>query len=384
MATSITSLRNPIDDLTSKLNEPPTKPVGTLEQEFGGMAQRGARARELAPQMMRESLKQEQKVGEDIMQQRTQSAEDIGNLAKRQAASTKLLEEEAIAARPEPIEFAPTQQTPEQLQTIAISMMLVGALAGGGAKRSGIAGLKAMTGMLDGYKQGRKDVFDREKIIFEKALETQKQKIEEVKAMYESAVRAKLAGDQAEYNSLQARIQAETDNGTMQYAFATRNTDQVRKQLEAAEKGMAEGLKGMAELRKAEEDRKLKREELQIRRQEMSAARAERAELAKQRFVLSLAQFDQKVDKDREAAQKLGPTEKKELRGIEALRDELVQLQQIALANPEKFFGFGTDLAGNVVAQYREKALKDPEMSNFLRRFEAFQIPERHDKFGAT
>ena len=384
MATSITSLRNPIDDLTSKLNEPPTKPVGTLEQEFGGMAQRGARARELAPQMMRESLKQEQKVGEDIMQQRTQSAEDIGNLAKRQAASTKLLEEEAIAARPEPIEFAPTQQTPEQLQTIAISMMLVGALAGGGAKRSGIAGLKAMTGMLDGYKQGRKDVFDREKIIFEKALETQKQKIEEVKAMYESAVRAKLAGDQAEYNSLQARIQAETDNGTMQYAFATRNTDQVRKQLEAAEKGMAEGLKGMAELRKAEEDRKLKREELQIRRQEMSAARAERAELAKQRFVLSLAQFDQKVDKDREAAQKLGPTEKKELRGIENLRDELVQLQQIALANPEKFFGFGTDLAGNVVAQYREKALKDPEMSNFLRRFEAFQIPERHDKFGAT
>ena len=384
MATSITSLRNPIDDLTSKLNEPPTKPVGTLEQEFGGMAQRGARARELAPQMMRESLKQEQKVGEDIMQQRTQSAEDIGNLAKRQAASTKLLEEEAIAARPEPIEFAPTQQTPEQLQTIAISMMLVGALAGGGAKRSGIAGLKAMTGMLDGYKQGRKDVFDREKIIFEKALETQKQKIEEVKAMYESAVRAKLAGDQAEYNSLQARIQAETDNGTMQYAFATRNTDQVRKQLEAAEKGMAEGLKGMAELRKAEEDRKLKREELQIRRQEMSAARAERAELAKQRFVLSLAQFDQKVDKDREAAQKLGPTEKKELRGIENLRDELVQLQQIALANPEKFFGFGTDLAGNVVAQYREKALKDPEMSNFLRRFEAFQIPERHRDFGAT
>ena len=82
MATSITSLRNPIDDLTSKLNEPPTKPVGTLEQEFGGMAQRGARARELAPQMMRESLKQEQKVGEDIMQQRTQSAEDMATSQK--------------------------------------------------------------------------------------------------------------------------------------------------------------------------------------------------------------------------------------------------------------------------------------------------------------
>ena len=48
----------------------------------------------------------------------------------------------------------------------------------------------------------------------------------------------------------------------MQYAFATRNTDQITKQLEAAEKGMAEGLKGMAELRKAEEDRKLQREKM--------------------------------------------------------------------------------------------------------------------------
>ena len=372
MTTSITSLRNPIDDLTSKLNEPPTKPVGTLEQEFGGMAQRGARARELAPQMMRESLKQEQKVGEDIMQQRTQSAEDIGNLAKRQAASTKLLEEEAIAARPEPIEFAPTQQTPEQLQTIAISMMLVGALAGGGAKRSGIAGLKAMTGMLDGYKQGRKDVFDREKIIFEKALETQKQKIEEVKAMYESAVRAKLAGDQAEYNSLQARIQAETDNGTMQYAFATRNTDQVRKQLEAAEKGMAEGLKGMAELKKAEEDRKLQRERM-----------AQEAGFKKRELGLREREIQRK-----EAGQPLSATEVNKIQGLDSLSNSLEK--QLATFKPEYaslgLFGLGADMSLEAKRRFGDQ-LGDQlakETVAWWSKYQQLQAPNRHALYGAT
>jgi len=241
-----------------------------------------------------------------------------------------------------------------------------------------------MTGMLDGYKQGRKDVFDREKIIFEKALETQKQKIEEVKSLYDSALRAQTAGQTAEANKFKALLEAEIQGSTMLVEVAQGRNNAVIKMLDAALKARDEATKAIIEINKANEDRKLKQQELQIRQQEMSAARAERTKLANQRFVLSLAQFDQKVDKDREAAQKLGPTEKKELRGIENLRDELVQLQQIALANPEKFFGFGTDLAGNVVAQYREKALKDPEMSNFLRRFEAFQIPERHEKFGAT
>lgn len=384
MTTSVTSLRNPIDDLTSQLNQPPTKPVGTIEEQLTRQRERGARAEELRPEVMKESLGGIESAMTDLQGKREKGARDYGAMLERQANDTAALEEKYTAMRPEPIEFAPTQQTPEQLQTIAVSMMLIGALAGGSAKRSGIAGLKAMKGMVDGYRQGRKDVFDREKTIFEKALDTQKQKLEEVKALYDSALRAQSAGQTAEANKFKALLEAEIQGGSMYVDIAKGRYDASNKMFDAATKAGGEATKSLIEINKAIEDRKLKQQELQIRRQERSDARAERAELAKQRFVLSLAQFDQKVDKDREAAQKLGPTEKKELRGIENLRDELVQLQQIALANPEKFFGFGTDLAGNVVAQYREKALKDPEMSNFLRRFEAFQIPERHKDFGAT
>jgi hypothetical protein len=384
MTTSVTSLRNPIDDLTSQLNQPPTKPVGTIEEQLTRQRERGARAEELRPEVMKESLGGIESAMTDLQAKREKGAQDYGTMLERQAKDTAALEEKYTAMRPEPIEFAPTQQTPEQLQTIAVSMMLIGALAGGSAKRSGIAGLKAMKGMVDGYRQGRKDVFDREKTIFEKALDTQRQKLEEVKALYDSALRAQSAGQTAEANKFKALLEAEIQGGSMYVDIAKGRYDASNKMFDAATKAGGEATKSLIEINKAIEDRKLKQQELQIRQQERSDARAERAELAKQRFILSLAQFDQKVDKDREAAQKLGPTEKKELRGIENLRDELVQLQQIALANPEKFFGFGTDLAGNVVAQYREKALKDPEMSSFLRRFEAFQIPERHEKFGAT
>lgn len=262
MTTSITSLRNPIDDLTSKLNEPPTKPVGSIEQQLTSQRERGARAEELRPQVMKESLGSVETAMQDLQAKREKGAQDYGTMLEKQAKDTAALEEKYTAMRPEPIEFAPTQQTPEQLQTIAISMMLVGALAGGGAKRSGIAGLKAMTGMLDGYKQGRKDVFDREKIIFEKALETQKQKIEEVKSLYDSALRAQIAGQTAEAKKYEAQLQAELAGGTMLVEVAQGRNNAVMKMLDAASTARDKANESLIAINKANEDRKFQREKM--------------------------------------------------------------------------------------------------------------------------
>lgn len=261
MATSITSLRNPIDDLTSQLNQPPTKPVGSIEEQLAGQRERGARAEELRPQVMKESLGSVETAMQDLQAKRVKGAEDYGTMLEKQAKDTAALEEKYTAMRPEPIEFAPTQQTPEQLQTIAISMMLVGALAGGGAKRSGIAGLKAMTGMLDGYKQGRKDVFDREKIIFEKALETQKQKIEEIKSLYDSALRAQIAGQTAEAKKYEAQLQAELAGGTMLVEVAQGRNNAVMKMLDAASTARDKATESMIAINKANEDRKARLEQ---------------------------------------------------------------------------------------------------------------------------
>ena len=281
MTTSVTSLRNPIDDLTSQLNQPPTKPVGTIEEQLTRQRERGARAEELRPEVMKESLGGIESAMTDLQAKREKGAQDYGTMLEKQAKDTAALEEKYTAMRPEPIEFAPTQQTPEQLQTIAVSMMLIGALAGGSAKRSGIAGLKAMKGMVDGYRQGRKDVFDREKTIFEKALDTQRQKLEEVKALYDSALRAQSAGQTAEANKFKALLEAEIQGGSMYVDIAKGRYDASNKMFDAATKAGGEATKSMIEINKAIEDRKLQRErmaqeakfkerELELRAQEIA------------------------------------------------------------------------------------------------------------------
>lgn len=268
MATSVTSLRNPIDDLTSQLNQPPTKPVGSIEEQLRGRIERGAVAEDVRPQVMKESLGAVETAMTDLQTKREKGAQDYGTMLEKQAKDTAALERKYTAMRPEPIEFAPSQQTPEQLQTIAVSMMLIGALAGGSAKRSGIAGLKAMKGMVDGYRQGRKDVFDREKTIFEKALDTQKQKLDEVKALYDSAVRAQTAGQTAEANKFKALLEAELAGGSMYVDIARGRNDAVNKMFDAATKAGGEATKSIIEINKAIEDRKLRREELAARRGE--------------------------------------------------------------------------------------------------------------------
>jgi hypothetical protein len=116
--------------------------------------------------------------------------------------------------------------------------------------------------MLDGYKQGRKDVFDREKIIFEKALETQKQKIEEVKSLYDSALRAQTAGQTAEANKFKALLEAEIQGGSMYVDIAKGRYDASNKMFDAATKASDKANESLIAINKANEDRKFQREKM--------------------------------------------------------------------------------------------------------------------------
>jgi hypothetical protein len=262
MATSVTSLRNPIDDLVSQLDKPPEKPLGTIESELTAQRQRGATAREIMPQTLRTGLEATETAMRDLQARREKGAKELGELGERQAKEVMATEERFAAMRPEPIEFAPSQETAENLQNIAISMMLVGAIAGGGSKRSGIAGLKAMKGMVDGYRQGRKDIFDKEKTIFEKALETQKMKLEEIKSLYDSAIRAQTAGQTAEANKLAKQLEAELQGGAMVVDIAKGRATAAQTLLDGAIKAGDDATANKIKLDEAIEKRKLEREKM--------------------------------------------------------------------------------------------------------------------------
>jgi hypothetical protein len=372
MATSVTSLRNPIDDLVSQLDKPPEKPLGTIESELTAQRQRGATAREIMPQTLRTGLEVTETAMRDLQARREKGAKELGELGERQAKEVMATEERFAAMRPEPIEFAPSQETAENLQNIAISMMLVGAIAGGGSKRSGIAGLKAMKGMVDGYRQGRKDIFDKEKTIFEKALETQKMKLEEIKSLYDSAIRAQTAGQTAEANKLAKQLEAELQGGAMVVDIAKGRATAAQTLLDGAIKAGDDATANKIKLDEAIEKRKLEREKM-----------AQEAEFRRKELSLKEREVKQK-----EGGKQLGATDVTKIQGLDSLANSLEK--QLASFKPEYaslgLFGLGAEMELEAKRRFGDAlgSKYAKETVAWWSKYQQLQAPNRHALYGAT
>ena len=372
MATSVTSLRNPIDDLVSQLDKPPEKPPGTIESELVAQRQRGATAREIMPQTLKAGLESTETAMRELQTRREKGAKELGELGERQAKEVIATEERFAAMRPEPIEFAPSQETAENLQNIAISMMLVGAIAGGGSKRSGIAGLKAMKGMVDGYRQGRKDIFDKEKTIFEKALETQKMKLEEIKSLYDSAIRAQTAGQTAEANKFAKQLEAELQGGAMFVDIANKRVSAAQTLLDGAIKAGDDATANKIKLDEANEKRKLEREKM-----------AQEAKFKQEELALKEREINQKA-----GGKQLGATDVTKIQGLDSLANSLEK--QLASFKPEYaslgLFGLGAEMELEAKRRFGDalggKYAK--ETVAWWSKYQQLQAPNRHALYGAT
>lgn len=108
---------------------------------------------------------------------RTKAESDIagaeGNLAaaKQRSADVRGSYDaygERIAKEPLPA-FVPSEDNAETLGALFSGVNLLGLIMSRGAGRSSALGaMKSMTGMLEGYRTGRKDLYERDKQIFEK------------------------------------------------------------------------------------------------------------------------------------------------------------------------------------------------------------------------
>lgn len=65
-------------------------------------------------------------------------------------------------------QFHPTQENTQSLATLFSLIGVVGFAMGGQGKMSAMSSLKSMTGMMQGWQQGRKDLWEREKAEFDK------------------------------------------------------------------------------------------------------------------------------------------------------------------------------------------------------------------------
>jgi len=119
---------------------------------------------------------------------------DVG-IAQKEAGTKALreqigLEEKELEAGRERVSryelptFTPSQETLTDYARLGSMVMTLGLMLGKGAKDSGLTALNAMSGLLQGWKQGRKDVYERELKKFDKEF----QRIKEIRNSIEKDI----------------------------------------------------------------------------------------------------------------------------------------------------------------------------------------------------
>lgn len=94
-------------------------------------------------------------------------ARGAAGVAERGAMEQRQAIQQYQAQRQMPDKFEPTQETAGDLSALFGLLGVFGTLLGGGGKRNAINAMNAMTGMMGGWRQGRQDLYNREKQVFE-------------------------------------------------------------------------------------------------------------------------------------------------------------------------------------------------------------------------
>lgn len=103
--------------------------------------------------------------------------------ASRAYADTQRQLTQDLDRRLRPIpEFVPTQETARDIGMLGSLLMLAGATLGGKGQRGALMAVQSMTGMMAGYRQGRQDLYQRERQNFEtgvRQVQAQNQQLQE-------------------------------------------------------------------------------------------------------------------------------------------------------------------------------------------------------------
>jgi hypothetical protein len=122
-----------------------------------------------------------------------------------EAAVYKKYEKELMAPPPT-IQYSP--DTAQGMQSLAVLLPLAGAMMGGKGQLSGIGAMQAMTGVLEGHKQGNQDRIALEQKNFEQQMQNWKLHQEQVKGAFERALQMAKINASAAQADLEARLAA--------------------------------------------------------------------------------------------------------------------------------------------------------------------------------
>lgn len=295
--------------------------------------------------------------------------------AKKVAEAPQRQQLEAVSTQvAEP--FIPTRETAGDLGNLFSLINIAGFAIGAGGKRNAQAAMSAMNGMLQGYQQGRADLYKKEKDIFDtnmKQLKARydmldkqlKEAIETYKVDREAGLRkADLAYAQAGADFLKKysdKVGLAAMYDTFKQAYDTQNRAWTEK---TREEDRAERL-----------NRAARAEERAIRREERAEARFEKV----------IRKTADSVSEKKEG-KPLPDKQTRDLEGLASIEDGLVQLAKDW--KPEYAqFGMPFGLGAEQMAEAQRRGLGGKQSQDALSwwsRYERYQAPNRHALFGAT
>ena len=156
---------------------PPATLSPALQSIFGGM--RGRIEKDIGLTRRQGEIQQEQALA------RATGTRD----AQRSMAAAERAAAEQFRSRPIPA-FVPTQETAADMGTLFSLLAVAGQTLGGRGKTGAMAAMSAMTGMLNGYRQGRQDLYQKERQNFEAGLRQIQAQNQALQENYNRAVRA--------------------------------------------------------------------------------------------------------------------------------------------------------------------------------------------------
>lgn len=173
--------------------------------------------------------------------------------------------------------FIPSKDTAQDIAGLFGVIGVISMLVGGGGRMSGQLALGNMNGMMEGYRKGRKDLYERERSEFDKNFKSMIQKHAEFRKEMEDAI--KLAVTNKEEGFRAAELAA-TKAGSDIVKAQLRKGDLLGayKLVDESQKGAEHALQMEQKAREQEAREKQKREEMaqRERHQRENAARAER------------------------------------------------------------------------------------------------------------
>ena len=329
-------------------------------------------------------------------------------LAKMQYAQDESAAQEAYkeakAAEPIPA-FVPTRDNAEDLAKLFSFIGVMGTFLGrGGGKQAAMGAMAGMTGMMEGWRQGRMDLYNQEKVKFEKDFARVNKIHQDLAKDLENALRTAATNKEVGLSMAnEAAVKAGSD--IVRQTIATKG---IAASVELAKEISASANTVIAEVNKREAEDRRNRATV-----EASLARAtgkptkpdiwmlpsgEFIDASKEPYygvppkgarkpaaVEAGARAESRLSaadeaRERKAAE-LSPPERKEYRGLKNLSDEI---QLLADTFKPEYANFVFDKAGDIAAKFQARIADDPGMAEWWRRYKNVEQPERHSLFGAT